>query len=429
MNYCKRCMYPENAKPTIIFDDDGICSGCRYHESRSRVDWIEREKMFSNLVEQVKQERKKNGNVYDCIIPVSGGKDSTFQVWLMKEKYGLNPLLVAYNHSFNTEAGLRNLENLVINSGCNIVRYTLNPKSAVKLARYMIKRIGDLTWHYHAGIFTLPIQMAVKYKVPFIFWGEEGFSELTGMFQLDDFVEFKKWARKEHDMRGIEPEDLVNDSSTGIVWNDVEAFVYPTDEEIESLDVRGIFVSNYFDWDAKKQTEIVMKEYDFKGVTYNKGRSFVQYSKIDDHANDMHDYLKYLKFGYGRATDETSYEIRHGRMTREEAADIVSKLDSLEPYSFNEYLEILDLTREEFFALVEDAREDSIWEKINGHWKVKDSIMNHVVEDGVDAARVKQSKDRTFSKENRQMYFNEEMPPEKTGDERLDLRKNKFKVL
>jgi N-acetyl sugar amidotransferase len=422
-------MYPENARPTIIFDDDGICSGCRYHESRSRVDWAEREKLFAALVEQVKTERERRGNIYDCIVPVSGGKDSNFQVWLMKEKYGLNPLLVAYNHCFNTEGGLRNLENLVMQSGCDLIRYTLNLKSAVKLARYMLKKVGDLTWHYHAGIMTFPIQTAVKYQIPFIFWGEEGFSELTGMFQLDDFVEFKKWTRKEHDMRGFEPEDLVNDPDSDVEWNDVSAFVYPSDEEIAELDLRGIYVSNYFEWDAKKQTELVMREYDFKGVTYKKGRSFVQYSKIDDHANDMHDYLKYLKFGYGRATDETSYEIRHGRMTREEGVAMVEKLDAFEPFAMEEYLKLMDMTREEFFALVEDARDSEIWEKVDGEWVAKDSVVNHVNEEGVEEARVKQSADRTFSEANRQLYYNEDNPPEPTGDPRLDVRKDTFKVL
>jgi len=429
VNYCKRCMYPENSRPTIIFDDEGICSGCRYHESRSRVDWVEREKMFAALVEEVKAEREKRGNIYDCIVPVSGGKDSCYQVWLMKEKYGLNPLLVAYNHCFNTEGGLRNLENLVEKSGCNLIRYTLNLKSAIKLARYMLKKVGDLTWHYHAGIMTFPIQTAVKYQIPFIFWGEEGFSELTGMFQLDDFVEFKKWTRKEHDMRGFEPEDLVNDPDSDIEWNDISAFIYPSDEEIADLDLRGIYVSNYFEWDAKKQTELVMREYDFKGVTYEKGRSFVQYSKIDDHANDMHDYLKYLKFGYGRSTDEASYEIRHGRMTREEGAAIVERLDAFEPYAMEEYLKLMDMSREEFFNLIEDARDLGIWENVNDEWVAKDSVINHVNEEGVEEARVDQSSDRTFSEENRQMYFNRELPPEPTGDPRLDVRKDVFKTL
>jgi len=293
----------------------------------------------------------------------------------------------------------------------------------------MLKKVGDLTWHYHAGIMTFPIQTAVKYQIPFIFWGEEGFSELTGMFQLDDFVEFKKWTRKEHDMRGFEPEDLVNDPDSDIEWNDISAFIYPSDEEIADLDLRGIYVSNYFEWDAKKQTELVMREYDFKGVTYEKGRSFVQYSKIDDHANDMHDYLKYLKFGYGRSTDEASYEIRHGRMTREEGAAIVERLDAFEPYAMEEYLKLMDMSREEFFNLIEDARDLGIWENVNDEWVAKDSVINHVNEEGVEEARVDQSSDRTFSEENRQMYFNRELPPEPTGDPRLDVRKDVFKTL
>jgi len=422
-------MYPENSRPAIIFDEEGICSGCRYHESRAQVDWEERETLFAKLVDEAKQESKARGNIYDCIVPVSGGKDSTYQVWLMKEKYGLNPLLVAYNHAFNTEAGLRNLENLVTVSGCDLVRFTLNPNSAIKLARYMMKKVGDLTWHYHAGITTFPIQMAVKYQVPFIFWGEEGFSELTGMYQIDDFVEFKKWSRKEHDMRGFEPEDLVNDPDSNIEWSDVSAFVYPSDKDVADLNLRGIYISNYFYWDAKEQTELIINEYNFRPVSYNKGRSFVQYSKIDDHANDMHDYLKYLKFGYGRATDEASYEIRHGRMTREEGALIVEKLDAFEPFAMEEYLELLGMTREEFLELIDDQRDPEIWEKIGEKWVVKDSIKNHVVESGVDKARVEQSTDRVFAVKNRQLYYNSDLPPEPYGDSRLDVRKDIYKVL
>ena len=429
MEYCKRCMYPKNAKPTIIFDEDGICSGCRYNESRDRVNWVEREQMFAELAKEMKDEAKRRGNVYDCIVPVSGGKDSTYQVWLMKTKYNLNPLLVAYNHIFNTPAGIRNLENLVKQSGCNLLRGSVSYKSAIKLSKYMLKKIGDLTWHYHAGITTFPIQMAVKYQIPFIVWGEEGFSELTGMFQLDDFVEFKKWTRKEHDMRGFEPEDLVNDETNDITWQDVEFYKYPSDEEIEELDLRGIYLSNYIEWDAKKQTEIIMKEWNFQSVRYPKDRSFVQYSKIDDHANDIHDYLKFLKFGYGRATDEASYEIRKGRLTREEGAELVAKYDHVKPTTLGFYLKLFNMTEEEFFEIVEEHRDSAIWEKRNGVWCLKDSIVNHVNEEGVEKARLPQSKDRIFAEHNRNLYFNPKNPPLKTGDERLDKFPKEFRIL
>ena len=135
MRYCARCLYPENAKPTIIFDDDdGICSGCKYHESRQNleVDWVKRELMFRELLLEARAEARERKNIYDCIIPVSGGKDSHYQVYLLKEKYGMNPLLVTFNHIFNTKSGVKNLENLVAKSGCDLVRVTANPKSVKK---------------------------------------------------------------------------------------------------------------------------------------------------------------------------------------------------------------------------------------------------------------------------------------------------------
>ena len=114
MRFCKKCLYPENAKPTIIFDDNGVCSGCNYNNSRKDddVDWIEREQAFQEILDEAKDMAKERGNAHDCIIPVSGGKDSHYQVWLLKEKYGMNPLLVSFNHGFNTPSGLRNLRNL-----------------------------------------------------------------------------------------------------------------------------------------------------------------------------------------------------------------------------------------------------------------------------------------------------------------------------
>jgi hypothetical protein len=211
MKYCTKCFYPENAKPTIIFDDNGVCSGCNYNQSRKDddVDWNEREQMFIEILQEAKALALERGNSHDCIIPVSGGKDSHFQVWLLKEKYKMNPLLVSFNHGFNTRAGLRNLNNLIEKSGCDAVVYTAGKSSVRKISRYMLEKVGDLTWHYHAGIRTLPFKVAVEKNIPLIVWGEHGFAELTGLVSLKDFVEFTKWTRKEHDMRGIEAEELL----------------------------------------------------------------------------------------------------------------------------------------------------------------------------------------------------------------------------
>jgi len=363
MNYCKKCFYPENAKPTIIFDENGVCSGCNYHASRKDqdVDWVEREQMFREIVEEAKEMAKERGNAHDCIIPVSGGKDSHYQVWLVKEKYGMNPLLVSFNHGFNTPAGLRNLNNLIEKSGCDAIVYTAGMESVRKISRYMLEKVGDLTWHYHAGIRTFPFQVAVEKNIPLMIWGEHGFAELTGIVSLKDFVEFTKWNRKEHDMRGIEAEELVG--NCGITRSDIEPYIYPKDDDIEKVGLRGIYISNFFKWDAEEHARLMKKEWDFGYITYKREKSFNLYSKIEDHANDVHDYLKYLKFGYGRATDDASMEIRHGRITRDEGLALIREYDAVEPNTLELYCDFLGIDKEDFYRIVEPMRDTSIWEK------------------------------------------------------------------
>ena len=420
MKYCARCLYPENAKPTIIFDDEGVCSGCRYHESRQNleVDWDERWEMLEELAEDAKRMAKERGNAHDCIVPVSGGKDSHYQVWLLKEKLGLNPLLVTFNHGLNTPAGVDNLENLVKKSGFDLVRYSTGPNGVKKVAGYMLETVGDITWHYHAGIRTFPFQMAVKYNIPLIIWGEHGFAELTGIVSLEDFVEHTRWTRKEHDMRGHEAEDLIGHN--GITRSDIEPYVYPSDEELEKTEVRGVYLSNFVDWDAKAHGELMMKTWDFRGITFERDRSFNLYGKIEDHANEVHDYLKYLKFGYGRATDDASMEIRHGRMTREEAIQMVERYDSNEPKALEYYCEFLGITKEIFYGYIDSMRDPSIWRKEGNNWVVMDSVSRHEIGEKEEASRVKQAKVRTLDKENQHLYYNPECPPEKCGIKAFD---------
>ncbi|MCL5666510.1 MAG: N-acetyl sugar amidotransferase [Patescibacteria group bacterium] len=380
----------------ILLDEQGICSGCRFMEQRPKVDYAKREEILQKMVEEYKAKAKANGSPYDCIIPVSGGKDSHYQTYFIKKVCGMNPLLVTYNHALNTATGIRNLNNLVEKLGCDLVRFTSNPESVRRISRYMLKKVGDVTWHYHAGIKTFPIQIAVKYRIPLIVWGELGFADMMGMYRHEDMLEFSKKIRQEHDMRGFEPDDILNDpDNREITRQDLSPFYYPSEEEMEEVGVRGIYLSNFFEWNSKKQTERMIKEYDFE-TAEKKERTFNLYDKNDDAANEVHDYLKYLKFGYGRATDDASYEIRMGRMTREEGVEMVAKYDSVKPSSLKTYLEFMDMTEEEFFQAVEPMRDPKIWEKTgSGEWVVKDSIMNHKLEPGVDEARLPQQKDRT----------------------------------
>ncbi len=376
MKYCSRCLYPENAKPTIFFDEEGVCSGCRYAESRQRIDWDERWKLLEQLLD----------GVDECIVPVSGGKDSHYQVWLLREMFGIKPLLVTYNHGFNSPAGNRNLENLVKRSGCDLVRYNTGPDSARRLARFGLERVGDLTLHYHAGIMTWPFQVAEQYGIDLIVWGEHGFAELTGMVSMDDFVEFTHWKRKEHDMRGMEASEWVGHN--GITERDVRPFAWPYSP------ATGIYLSNFLPWNALEQAKLMIAEWDFAPVTYPRERTFVQYAKIEDHANDLHDYLKYLKFGYGRATDDASMEIRHGRMSREQGQALASVYDPTEPSTLDAYCDFLGIARADFYAA---APERERWHPARG----------------VPASPF-------FAGADRRLYYNPEHPPEPSGDERLD---------
>jgi N-acetyl sugar amidotransferase len=433
MDYCTRCLYPANAKPTIIFDeDDGICSGCKYHESRvstlASIDWNERERMLARICEEARATARARGNAHDCIVPVSGGKDSHYQVWLLKRRYGMNPLLVTFNHVFNSPAGNRNLANLVEKSGCDHVRYTAGVDSVRKLSRYMLERVGDLTWHYHAGIRTLPFRVAVERNIPLIVWGEHGFAELTGIVTLEDFVEFTKWTRKEHDMRGIEAEELIGEGT--LTAADISPYVFPTDPQIERTGVRGIYMSNFMKWDAKVQAETMIAEWDFAPVTYERDRTFNLYAKVEDHANDVHDWLKYLKFGYGRATDDASMEIRHGRLTREEGVEQVRRYDGREPRTLDFYCDFMGISKDMFYRLVDPMRDAQAWEKTGaGEWRPKDAVFEHSAGALEQAARVPQQADRTFGEANRHLYYNPERPPLPRGEPATDAYPSRCAVL
>ena len=414
MKYCKKCMYPETSQPTIYFDDDGVCSGCRYDESRKDedVDWKEREEKFRSIIEWAKKDRKERGTAYDCIIPISGGKDSHFQVWICTQIYGLKPLLVTYNHGFNNPVGNLNFSNLVEKSGCDAIRYTSGTDAVKKLSKFMLDRVGDLTWHYHAGLTTVPFQVAKEKEIPLIIWGEHGFAELTGIVSLKDFVEFTNWKRIEHDLRGIDPISIL-DNGVGITEQDIAPFIFPTDQELADIGITGIYMSNYFDWDALTNTEKVIKEWGFNTVSYKRDRTFNLYSKTDDQADEIHDYLKFLKFGYGRATDDASTEIRKGRLDRSSAISLVKEYDQNTPRTLQNYLDFMEITKDEFYGLIENQRDPRAWEKGKNGWNLINPIWEQE-EHEITSQNV------IFKEKYRNLYYNEKNKPSKYNDPRKD---------
>lgn len=373
--YCSKCVMPSLAAAAVSFDSEGVCTGCRVAAQREEVDWAARRNKFSRLVERY---RSKDGANYDCIIPVSGGKDSYFQTHVIKNVMGLNPLLITYHGNNYTKTGLENLRNMQAVFGVDHIFFTPSINVLKSLNRLGMLMMGDMNWHAHSGIFTLPIRLAVRLNVPLIIWGEHGRMDVGGMHSYNDFIEFTYRHRHEHSCRGFEWYDFLEAApryGETLEKKDLITWMYPSDEEIDQVGVRGIYISNYFRWDANEHGPMVMKKYGFKEAEEPFERTYRRMSNLDDmHENGIHDYMKYIKFGYGRATDHCCKDIRAGIMTRDQAIEIVRQRDPIKPKDLYRWLEYVGWTEEKFDSIADSYRDPRVWRKgEHGEW-VKDNI-------------------------------------------------------
>lgn len=317
MRFCSRCLYSEIHPLGINFDKNNICTGCRVHEEKDNLDWAVRKNKLHSMLDCY---RGRNYTKYDCVVPVSGGRDSFYIVHLVKNVYGLNPLLVTYNKHYNTKAGIYNISRLRTSFGCDIFTLTINPELVRRIMRASLSLKGSFHWHVLAGQTVLPIQMAVRMNIPLIVWGAHQGIEQVGMFSHLDEVEMTRRYRKEHDLMGLEAEDLVDYG--GLTERELLPFFYPSDLQIRRTGVRGIYLGNYHRWDSKSQHEsMVTIHHQYQGQL---NRTFDTYNDVDDmYYTNMHDLIKVYKYGYGKVVDDSCREIRFGRLTRSEAINLI----------------------------------------------------------------------------------------------------------
>ena len=373
MTYCSRCCYPIVAATPITVDEEMVCSGCRTHDEQKTVDWNRRERMFRDLCDEY---RSADGKTYDCLIPVSGGKDSFYQIHLLKVVYGMNPLLVTYNENNETEIGKRNIQRMKDVFGCDYINVTPSVHVLKKMNRIGLYKMGDPDMHCHMGINSVPIQMAVKFGVPLIIWGEHGFMNLGGMHSYKDMVEYTARYRKEHLLRGYDWDDFVG--LEDLREQDLLWAKYPDDNEIERVGVRGVFISNYFGWNQNKHTQEMIDRYGFEINPLPFDRTYKRDSNLNNiHDNGVHDYMKYVKFGYGRVTDHVCRDIRNGDMTRAEGIELVRQYDHVVPGDLVRWFDYVGMTRNEFEKIADRFRDPRVWVKNEyGDW-VKDNIWDH----------------------------------------------------
>lgn len=347
MKYCNRCLYPENHALNLIIDELGVCSGCRVHEEKYLIDWDRKESELKSLLSAYKS---RPGTSYDCVIPVVGSGDDFFVVDLVKNKFGLNPLLVTYNTHFSTKVGVRNLARLISKLDCDHMMSTVGPDTVKEITKLTLEKFGDMYWHVLAGSQTFPVQVATKLDIPLVIWGVNGWLDQVGMFSHHDRVEMTKKVRKEHALRCYDAESLLG-LSDKVTKKDLQAYTYPSDEQLERSRVRGIYIGNFVFWDSQKQTESMISKYGYE--TNIQERTYNTYESVHCANNaGVHDYIKYLKYGYGKVFDHVARDIRLKRLSKKQGLELIKEYLSVKPKSLTTFLNWIGITEEEFSSLI-----------------------------------------------------------------------------
>lgn len=378
MKYCTRCVMPDT-KPDLFLDDEGVCNACRSFEKRKEINWDARKTEFFQVFEKY---RSKDSSNWDCIIPVSGGKDSTYQVLKVLQQ-GLNPLCVTATTCHLSDIGRRNIENIK-SFGVDYIEFSPNIQIRRKLNKIGLTQVGDISWPEHVGIFTIPVRAAVEFNVPLIVWGENSQNEYGGPASAsENNVLNRRWLEEFGGLLGLRVSDLIG--LDGIEKKHLIPYSYPTDAELSRVGVSGIFLGYYFPWDGYSNALISQANGFVTKQTVVEG-SVVNYENLDNHQTGIHDYFKYLKFGFGRATDITCLHLRRGRIAREFAVEFVNKHDGKFPWTYldkpiEEILAPLDLSIDEFIKICDrftnkkifltDARGNLIKDKSGNLTKIK----------------------------------------------------------
>lgn len=339
---CNNCLVPETLE-TVEFDGNGICNICNAHKVKhNQIDWDKKKKELDDLIENYRGKYD-----YDCLIPFSGGKDSTFSAYYLVKEYNIKPLLVTFDHLFLRPKTLKNNIRTLKKLGVDYLKFTPSWKVVKQTMIASLKATGDFCWHCHCGVFANVMQIAVKFKVPLIIWGEQS-SEYTSYYSYDSPEEVNEERFNKLNINlGISVNDMLK-MGEGLTERDLRPFRFPKLEDLKKLNYKSICLGSYIKWDTRNNSELIKKELawgpdDVEGVPPR-----YDYEKVECMLTGVRDWCKYIKRGYARATHLASIEIRQNRLTREEGMKLVEKFEGFRPTSLDYFLEILDLTEEEF---------------------------------------------------------------------------------
>lgn len=346
LQYCVRCCMSETEEGAT-FDALGICSACRSAEQKMHIDWAARERQLRRILEEA---RAKAGDNYDCIVPISGGKDSTFQLHVLVKVYGMKPLAVTFSHNWYSETGWHNLVNALETFNVDHIMFTPNRALVNKLARRSLCMIGDPCWHCHAGVGHFPLQVAVRFEIPLLVFGEPP-------WENHNWGSYQKGAMAMTRERFIEvsakkrPEEMVGD---GLTSKDLYPFRIPTEEEYARAGVKQIYLGEYLFWDDERQTEFVRDTYGWRETEIE--NTYKGYKSAECIMPGLHDFTLYLKKGYGRATMHASIDTRAGLLSRPEGFALARRHDGERPEALDYFIEQTGMSEEEFYAVMRRHR-------------------------------------------------------------------------
>jgi len=346
LQYCLRCCLPETTEG-IAFDEMGVCQACISSEQKMRINWVDREKMLRGILERY---TKRAGTNYDCLVPISGGKDSVFQLHVLTKVYGLKPLAVTFSHNWFTETGRYNLENALEKFNVDHIMFTPNRKLVNKLARRSLEKIGDSCWTCHGGIGAFPLQVAVRFNIPLLIWGESIAEDSARATYQEPVMKFDR-----NYFTLVSAKEYASGMVGGdITERDVYPFELPTVEDCERIGLIGIHLGDFLFWDSERQMEFVRDEYGWREDKVE--GAYKHYKSVECVMAGVHDYSKWIKRGFGRGTDQASQDVRAGLLTREEAIALAAQVDSERPEALDYYLQITGYTEDEFIEIVKRFR-------------------------------------------------------------------------
>ena len=372
MRYCKRCVMPDT-RPGSIFDNKGVCQACYNHEKGEMVDWKKRKEELGKLCDKY---RRQDG-YYDCVIPVSGGKDSQFQTYMMKEVMGMNPLLICVSDPFtHTATGIHNLRNLGESFACDIIVFNLSVDLFRRVTKIGFEERGEPLRFIESAIYTVPHKYAVAFNIPLIVFGEN--AAYTYGTTAEDSYSAKKYIAAGHSASGEKLGNEITDywQERGIPVKEMNAIIPPSQDDLNRVNPEPIFMSYFIPWDDENNLEIA-KRYGFKDLHHEwKREGYIEdYGQIDSVAYTVHLWMKYPKFGFSRTTDIASRWVRKGMITREEARRLVMNYDHiLDQRAMDDFTTFMGYKPRQFWSIVERFWNTEIFENVDGIWKLKDPV-------------------------------------------------------